>query len=149
MEVTILKSTSKEVIVQVLSLTGDSADVNITWANLSELFDHPDAPGGITGGSVTGERQRGKDKLVCKTVSWTNNEDGANGPEMAITWVNGSLLYACPDDAGSHTFSGAGLLTDASSIHATDAVLCSHATAWTPDADEYMRIEMTFGTSGV
>jgi len=103
MEVTILKSTSKEVIVQVLSLTGDSADVNITWANLSELFDHPDAPGGITGGSVTGERQRGKDKLVCKTVSWTNNEDGANGPEMAITWVNGSLLYACPDDAGSHT----------------------------------------------
>jgi len=150
MSVSVLKSTSDSVIVEVVAGNGTSDATNITWANLSELFDHPDGatPGGQQQASVTGERQKSKTDLVCRSISWTNNEPASNGPEMTVTWVglSATLLYAVPDDAGSHVFSDAGLRFNGGTLDATNAVLCG-APSVTPGSGEYMRVEFEFSSN--
>jgi len=149
MNITTLKSTTQEVILQIVADETDKSAATITWTHLAELFEHPDtvnAPSAPQMGSVTGERKMEKANLCCNYVAWTNSEGQANGPEHAITWVNGNLLYGTPDDAGSHTFSSGGLCNDASSIHATDVVIVGAPSVAPGTSEEYSRLELSFGT---
>jgi hypothetical protein len=150
MSIRVLKSTSDSVIIEVVATDLFDDPTNITWAHLSDLFDNPDGATPIAPqqASVTGERQKNRAHLVCKSISWSNNEASANGPEMAITWVGtpGSLLYAVPDDAGSHVFSFDGLTFNGGTLDATNAVLCDTPSV-APGTDEYMRVEFEFSSN--
>jgi len=152
MNVQVLKSTSNSVIVEVIASATDQATTAITWTHLAELFNHPDgasyAPALPQQASVTGERQKAKTDLVCKSISWSNNDNVSNGPEMAITWEGGTamLLYAVPDDAGSHVFSDAGLRYNGGTLDATDAVTIG-VPSNTLTGTEYMRVEFEFSSN--
>ncbi len=144
MNITTLKSTTQQVILQIVADETDFGEVSITWTHLADLFEHPDtvnAPSAPQMGSVTGERKMEKANLCCNYINWTPNER----TEHQITWVNGTLLYYTTDDAGSHTFSSGGLCNDASSLDATNVVTIGEP-SMTPPTDEYSRLELSFGT---
>ena len=149
MNVQVIKSTSNSVKILVTATVLELDATSITWANLSPLFDHPDGatPGGQQQASVTGERQKNRAHLVCRSISWSNNEAGANGPEMAVTWAGetSTLLYPLDGGTSSHTFSGSGATYNGGTLDATNAVTCGAVVNL--GADEYMRVEFEFSSS--
>jgi hypothetical protein len=126
MNLSVLKNTTQSVIIKVVADTGgvEYDPLDITWSDLSPLFDDPDA-----NGSITGERQASHSELVCKSIAYSINGTKAT----TISWVDSGGAFELimpvvpgPSDGGGSTESiilpGGGEIFQPTDTHSTDAV---------------------------
>ena len=155
MNLSVLKNTTQSVIIKVVADTGgvEYDPLDITWSDLSPLFDDPDA-----NGSITGERQASHSELVCKSIAYTINGTKAT----TISWVDsgGAFELIMPihwneglsSDGGESTESiilpGGGEIFQPTDTHSTDAVRID-GFDWSTsqaNADSSAAFTITFGT---
>ena len=92
--ITVQENTTRRVVIKA-DTTNTPAATYITWANLSPLFDQPDAPGGVTG-SITGERTNSKTSL--RLVSISHEHNATSKKTTNLNWVDngGSPVHCWP-----------------------------------------------------
>ena len=142
--ITVLSNNSRKVVIKVTSDENTDADGNITWANLSPLFDAPDA----SDGSVTGMRQAQKEDLICTRIQAHNSDVTNNGVATSVYWIGASantLLSSIPNETVDLVLPDGGEKFGAAGKNATNAVLLDTSTLSALASGETFTITMTFG----
>lgn len=128
--ISVLSSSPHKVVVKAQEV-GTAGAAQITWANLADLFTHPDTAGAPSApqlGSVTGERLTPSWNKAALRIAAINSSHGHNTSRTSsISWYDGSTAtqaWGLPTDPMDKDFSdlpGGGLAL-AGSIGGTDAV---------------------------
>ncbi len=144
---TVLSSSPFEVVIKATEATTAGA-ASITWAQLSDLFEHPDT---ITGpaspqmASITGQRQRTKTDLIVKSIDSSHSQTQATS--SALSWMNSagtSHLWGLPDESMYKEFGT--ILKFEGDLHATDAVQLE-VTSRAMEANKTFDVIITFGVN--
>lgn len=140
--ITVLSENVRKVVVKVVADTDTDADGNITWANLSKLFEQPDGP------AMTGLRTAEKPgDLICTRITSTSSDVTANGVTTNVFWIGASanvLLSAIPNETMDLVLPNGGENFGATGFNATNALLVDSSTLAALGAGEYFNITLEF-----
>ena len=122
---TVLSSSPFEVVIKSTEAADPPAVGYITWAQLADLFEHPDtinAPSAPQMASVTGERKHTtKTDLIVKSINSSHSNNQAR--TSSISWENSggqTHMWGLPTDPMFKEFGT--LLKFEGDLHATNAV---------------------------
>jgi len=146
---TVLSSSPFEVVIKANEAAA-AGEAFITWAQLSDLFEHPDT---ITGpaspqmASITGQRQRSKTDLIVKSIDSSHGQTGT-ARSSSLSWENSagqSHIWNLPNDPMFKDFGT--ILKFEGDLHATNAVKLEE-TSGAMTTDKNFDVIIVFGVVG-